>query len=158
MGVKIQGFDKLMPALQAKADRLVKAFLDDLDYLGLKAVAYIRNRTANDSWMDQTGNLRSSIGYVIVHDGAVTGRGGFERVDGPKRGTTEMDGTVEGKNYAEELAKNYPTGYALIVVAGMEYAAYVERMESKDVLASGEIFLKKEIKKLVNDYRKTYGK
>ena len=157
MGVKIQGFNEMMATLSARAQRIVENFLMSLDYLGLQSVRYIRDRTADESWMDQTGNLRSSIGYIVVHDGEIRKSGGFERVNGPKRDKSSADGSAEGRSYAERLAANYPTGYALIVVAGMEYAAYVEAKANKDVLAGGEIFLKKEVRKLVRRFSQKYG-
>lgn len=157
MGVKIQGFNEMMATLNARAQRIVENFLMNLDYLGLQSVRYIRDRTADESWMDQTGNLRSSIGYIVVRDGEICKSGGFETVNGPKRDKSSADGSAEGRSYAERLAANYPTGYALIVVAGMEYAAYVEAKANKDVLAGGEIFLKKEVRKLVRRFRQKYG-
>lgn len=158
MGVRIQGFDGMMASLNAKGQRIVELFLAELDYLGLRAVRYIRGRTAEESWMDQTGNLRSSIGYIVVRDGEIRERGGFETVGGPRRGTAPADGSREGMGYAERLAADYPSGYALIVVAGMEYAAYVEAMDNKDVLAGGEIFLKREVRKLADRFTQRYGR
>ena len=40
-----------------------------------------------------------------------------------------------------DLAKEYSRVYALVVVAGMEYAGEVEALESKDVLASTKIWV-----------------
>lgn len=157
MGVKIQGFDDMMAKLNSKAQRIVERYLEELDKLGYDANGYIRDRTAEESWMDQSGNLRSSIGYIVVRDGEICKSGGFNRVDGPKRGESSSDGSKEGRSYAERLASSYPTGYALIVVAGMEYAAYVEAKANKDVLAGGEIFLKKEVRKLVRRLSQKYG-
>ena len=154
MGVTVSGLNGLRSDMLAKLERIVQAFLDDLDYIGQRAVGYIRNRAAEDSWYDRTGNLRSSIGYVIVQDGNVIRKGGFDRVDGPERDKTNEDGSQVGLSFAEEVATEYPKGYALIVVAGMEYASLVEKMDNKDVLASGEIFVRKEVKKLVDKYDK----
>ena len=157
MGVKIQGFNEMMATLNARAQRMVERYLEELDKLGYDANGYIRNRTAEESWKDGSGNLRSSIGYIVVRDGEICKSGGFERVNGPKRDKSSEDGSAEGRSYAERLAANYPTGYALIVVAGMEYAAYVEAKANKDVLAGGEIFLKKEVRKLVRRLSQKYG-
>ena len=46
-------------------------------------------------------------------------------------------GVLEGQALAEELAKRFSNGYALIVVAGMHYAYYVET-RGYDVLDSAE--------------------
>jgi hypothetical protein len=45
----------------------------------------------------------------------------------------------------DELARKYSDTYALVVVAGMEYADLVEARDSKDVLASTELWAKQEI-------------
>lgn len=117
--------------------------------LGEECVIKIRDRSFADSWIDHTGNLRSSIGYVIVHQGSVVKTSGF---------VGEEKGKSTGKEYAEELAKNHPYGYTLIIVAGMHYAVYVEAKENKDVLASGELYAKKRlpqmIKKLLSQLKK----
>ena len=45
----------------------------------------------------------------------------------------------------KDLASKYSDTYALVVVAAMEYADYVEAIDSKDVLASTEIYAKSEV-------------
>ena len=113
-----------------------------MNRIGHQAVARVRARSGEESWFDQTGNLRSSIGYCICQNGQVTNSSGFKKV---KKGS---EGTIQGQKYLEEIASQYPDQYVLIIVAGMEYAVYVEAMENKDVLASAEIFVKDEIAKL----------
>ena len=44
------------------------------------------------------------------------------------------------RDHVKHLAKEYSRVYALVVVAGMEYAGEVEALESKDVLASTKIW------------------
>lgn len=108
-------------------------------YLGEKCVRRVRDRGAEESWIDHTGNLRSSIGYAIYDYGKKTIQSSFRQVfDG-------AEGTKKGREVVDELAKEYANTYALVVLAGMEYAEYVEAMESKDVLASTELWAKGEI-------------
>lgn len=114
-----------------------------LSYLGEMCVIEAKNRPQEASWFDQSGNLRSSIGYVIVHNGKIIRYSDFNQV---KQGT---DGVKEGKELAKELAKQFTTGYALIVVAGMNYAELVEAMENKNVLASAELFARQEMPKMM---------
>lgn len=110
-----------------------------LGFLGEKCIIEARDRSQEESWYDQTGNLRSSIGYVIVVDGNIVSTSNFKKV---KNGS---NGVLEGKALAEKLASNYKTGYALIVVAGMHYAAYVEAMDNKVVLTSAELLARREL-------------
>ena len=56
-----------------------------------------------------------------------------------------MKGQSEGRRMVEELSSKYSQTYALVVVAGMSYAELVEAIESKDVLASTEIWAKQKV-------------
>lgn len=88
-----------------------------LQYIGEEAINTART---SRRYLDQTGNLTSSIGYVILRNGSVMSKAGFDKV---KNGD---EGVMQGENLAMSLASNYPYDYALVVVAGMDYAAYVE--------------------------------
>lgn len=101
-----------------------------LSYVGERCVIEARDRSQEESWFDQTGNLRSSIGYVIYHNGIQVKSSSFPTV---KNGS---DGKKEGKSLAEQVASEHLTGYVLVVVAGMHYADYVEAKDNKNVLAS----------------------
>lgn len=129
--------------MQKQAENLDRVVLRNLERLGMMAVTYARDRAGKDSWFDQTGNLRSSIGYVVGRDGEVVSEGGFRTI---LNGAT---GSSEGKQFANELASSYANKYFLIVVAGMKYASYVEEMDNKDVLASASLFAEKELPKMV---------
>lgn len=111
----------------------------NLNYLGLLCVRRIRDRSGDDSWYDQTGNLRSSVGYAIYSHGMKQIESAFDSVLGGS------EGSQKGRKMVEDLAGKYSNTYALVVVAAMEYAEYVEAIESKDVLASTEIYAKSEI-------------
>lgn len=94
----------------------------------------IRNRSAKESWIDHTGNLRSSIGFAVYEQGNKYMESAFSQV------LSGTDGSVKGKKMINDLAKEYSRVYALVVVAGMEYAGEVEALESKDVLASTKLW------------------
>lgn len=130
-------------AIQAEIERADMLTIRALSLLGEMCVIEAKDRPQESSWYDQSGNLRSSIGYVIVRDGKIVTYSEFNQV---KQGS---DGVKEGKELAQELAKKYTSGYALIVVAGMNYAELVEAMESKNVLASAELFARQEMPKMM---------
>ena len=111
----------------------------NLNYLGMQCVKRIRDRSGEESWYDQTGNLRSSIGYAIYSYGLKQIESSFDSVLGGS------EGSQKGRKMGEELASRYSDTYALVVVAAMEYADFVEAIESKDVLASTEIYAKREV-------------
>lgn len=130
-------------AIQAEIERADILTIRALSLLGEMCVIEAKDRPQESSWYDQSGNLRSSIGYVIVRDGKIVTYSEFNQV---KQGS---DGVKEGKELAQELARKYTSGYALIVVAGMNYAELVEAMESKNVLASAELFARQEMPKMM---------
>ena len=108
-------------------------------YLGEEAVKMTRDRDSASSWCDQTGNLRSSIGYSLYSYGIEKMTSNFKKV------LKGSDGAKEGKALAKELASRYRNDFALVIVAGMNYASSVENMEGKDVLASTELWAKAKV-------------
>lgn len=104
--------------------------------LGEECIAKIRDRSGSESWYDQTGNLRSSVGYAVYDYGIKQIESAFQIV---RNGN---EGSSEGKKMISQLGSEYSNAYALVVVAGMNYASYVEALENKDVLASTELWAK----------------
>ena len=144
MGIKmITSMSEINAAIKAEVERVNTLTIRALQYLGELCIIEAKDRPQELSWFDQSGNLRSSIGYVIVHNGKIIKYSTFNQV---KQGT---DGIKEGKELATEIAKQYVSGYALIVVAGMNYAELVEAMDNKNVLASAELFARKELPKMM---------
>lgn len=83
---------------------------------------FIEVARRSGSYKDQTGNLRSSVGYVIAKDGEVV-KENFVESD---KGTDKTTGKYKGRRLAEEVSLSHAGGYILVGVAGMEYAAAVE--------------------------------
>ena len=83
---------------------------------------FIEVARRSGSYKDQTGNLRSSIGYIIAKDGEVV-KENFKESD---KGTDKTTGKYKGRRLAEEVSLSHSGGYVLVGVAGMEYAASVE--------------------------------
>lgn len=108
--------------------------LNALAKLGEESVRKVRDRSFEESWIDHTANLRSSIGYSVYDYGVSQIQSAFEVV---KTGSL---GSATGKKMIEDLAKEYSNCFALVVVAAMEYADKVEAIESKDVLESTRLW------------------
>lgn len=106
------------------------------------------------TFKDQTGNLRSSLGFILAKNGTIIDEGGFRQVNGPQGNTGE--GLRKGKAYAEELARSSGKGYVLIVVAGMNYAGYVEA-KGYNVLTESGTYLESEVNKMINRILKKAG-
>ena len=94
--------------------RFEKALLFVLNSLGMELVAYARQ---NRTYTDRTGNLTNSMGYVILKRGRQVAHGG-ELGNG--------DGLKAATELYSKLALETKYDYTLIIVAGMNYAAYVE--------------------------------
>lgn len=89
------------------------------------------------NYIDWTANLRSSIGYVVVVDGEIVVSSAFQAERGEKGNGEE--GARRGREFAQGLASRVPEGkMALILVAGMHYAAYVSS-KGYDVLNTAAI-------------------
>lgn len=132
---------------QSADDMMVNSVIRVLRYVGEKAVNEAR---LNGAYQDQTANLRNSIGYVIVFNGKVID----ENFTYSSRGTnsTEEDGLKVGRKLALEIASQQKD-IALIVVAGMKYALYVESM-GINVLTSAEQLAKIQVPNLLKQLTK----
>ena len=106
-------------------------------YILLQAAGEMFVKYARESgkYVDHTGNLRSSIGYLIVRNGSVA----YSDFQKQNVGTEGAEGVEKSKKLARELATTHSKGLVLIGLAGMEYAVYVEAIESKDVITAANI-------------------
>nr|DAJ32861.1 MAG TPA: hypothetical protein [Caudoviricetes sp.] len=129
--------------LREKIEKYHQKVIRILKYVGEKCINEARE---HGSYQDQTGNLRSSIGYVVLQDGKPIEKGGFTPTErGTKKG---KDGQKEGESFINKVISQYPKGFVLVVVAGMKYASYVEA-RNYNVLSSAELLAEKEVPKLL---------
>lgn len=136
INIQQKGVDAVLDKLKQAAETIDRETKRTLQYLGEETVRFARDRAAEDSWIDRTGNLRSSIGYVIVDGAHKVAQSDFQSVG------NSTEGSTTGQEYAEEVARRVATAneQTLVVVAGMNYASDVEAIESKDVLATPKLF------------------
>ena len=127
-----------------------KRQIERLQYLGELCVKHARELPAGVGFTDQTGNLRSSIGYAIFKDG----RALYENFEKVKDGS---EGINEGQNLAKEISKKYPKGLLLVVTAGMNYAMILES-KGKDVLSSAEHMAEQELPKMIKALQENIDK
>lgn len=137
---------------QLLLERVDTSVLSILQRVGEEVVTYAKMIPPDVGFTDRTGNLRSSIGYVVAKDGEVLNVA-FEAVRGGH------DGVSTGQRLALDVAKQQGQGYSLIVVAGMNYAIYVES-KGRDVLTSSETkagkLLEQYMKSLIVDISKEF--
>lgn len=115
--------------IERKLEIWRQLLIRNFSYVGEQVLNAARS---TNSYKDQTGNLRSSLGYVVAVDGRVADISSFAVV---KNG---QEGSKTGADYARKLARKYPKGIVLIVCAGMNYAAYVSA-KGYDVEDSAEL-------------------
>lgn len=116
-------------AIQQKVLKAKQAMHRALMRVGEECVNYAR---IHGGYRDQTGNLRSSIGYAVLDNGKILSEKGFTQV------MEGAEGVKSGKEFLNELISKNSSGIVLIVVAGMEYAAAVEA-RSYDVISGSEL-------------------
>ncbi len=142
--------------IQKQLEQLVRDARDEviirLAYIGEQVVNEARSYNGK-AYQDQTGNLRSSTGYVIVEDGRIISVSDFSKV-APKNDPEGKagKGSPTGKAYAKSLAASFPQGLTLIVVAGMRYATYVSA-KGYNVLDSAESLAKRLVPEMIKKLR-----
>ena len=120
-----------------------KKQIDRLNRLGEMCLIEARN---NKGYMMQTGALLSSTGYKVFVDGVAV-HSQFDAASGAERGAAAT-GMKAGQSIAERVGKG-TKGVALVVVAGMNYAAYVEA-KGYNVLSSAEHLAERELPRMLD--------
>lgn len=120
--------------IQQQLERNKKAIINAFEYIG---VACQNEARENGSYTDRTGNLRSSIGYAIIIDGQIH-----------SSSTETTIGGATANQQILQLASKFPHGIALVMVAGMNYAAHVEAI-NLNVLTSAELLAEKMVPALM---------
>lgn len=123
-------------------DQIIKQQIKRLQMLGEMCV--IEART-NKGYMMQTGALTSSTGYSVFVDGVAI-HSQFSAASGAEGGAAAI-GIRTGQALAEAVGKE-TTDISLVVVAGMNYATYVEA-KGKNVLSSAEHLAQRELPKML---------
>lgn len=131
--------------VKKRLDRVLEAIeeaaIEYLQKLAEECVTIARLIPPQVGFTDQTGNLRSSIGYMIFKDGTPIVSNYVQFKEG-------AEGLKNGKVLAEKKGAKYKQGLVLVVTAGMNYAIYLES-DGRDVLTSAELFAKQQLPKLI---------
>ena len=134
---------KLFAKIDARTEEAKASYTEAFE-MACRDIVNLAKKT--NTYKDQTNNLRSSIGFVLYDRGelvtenfSIAGMG--TEGDGAK-------GIVEGKRIAEEAANIYPESLIGVIVAGMEYALYVEA-KGYDVLTGSCLQAKQILEKYI---------
>lgn len=113
-----------------------------LSALGERVVKYARE---HGSYTDHTGNLRNSIGYVVVQYGKIA-------TENFNIGSGHGAAKEQARAYAFDVARELPANKTYLVwVAGMEYAKYVEA-KGFDVLEGSGNWVESTAEKLKAEF------
>ncbi len=134
--------DDVKARFDAFLDMVKQRQIERLQQLG--EMCLIEART-NKGYMMQTGALLSSTGYQVFVDGVAI-HSQFDAASGAQSEATAK-GIKAGQELAESIGKE-TKGVALVVVAGMNYAAYVEA-KGKNVLTSAEHLAERELPRML---------
>ena len=155
------------------------AIMQDIaEALYLTCTEAVNRARSLDTYKDQTNNLRSSLGFVIFHNGRLlfrdfqtggTGTGGggqvsFTTSEGQdvsfsaqvKSDTSGQRGLLQGEALANNIAQRYTSGFIAVIVAGMHYALFVEA-KGFDVLTGSTLNIGSELKKNLEIINNQYG-
>lgn len=134
--------DDVRKQFDAFLNEIEKKQIARLQRLG--EMCLIEART-NKGYMMQTGALLSSTGYEVFVDGVAI-HSQFDAASGAESNAAET-GIKSGQSIAESIGKG-TKGIALVVVAGMNYAAYVEA-KGYNVLSSAEHLAERELPRML---------
>lgn len=145
-GVIVQRTDvkKLREKLNLGRGQLVDLLVKNMCYIGETCIKIARE---TGDYNDITGNLRSSIGYIVLSNGTVRQYGAPVQKSGKKGDGS--GGVAAGNALLTKLKAEYPYGVVLVLCAGMEYAAFVENVRGKHVLIDAELEAQRLIDKLL---------
>lgn len=130
----MEDIEKQMNGFVAK---IVNAAIQAMGFLGTKCVNHARTVPSDIGFKDQTGNLRSSIGFKVFVDGRPVSENYKQVLNG-------SEGIEKGKALADSVgAQCGQNQIMLVVTAGMEYAIHVESL-GRDVITSSEQLARQE--------------
>lgn len=140
---------QIKEAIEMEKMKFHRVVVKELTKAGKEFVKLARGKTASDGgFNDVTRNLRSSIAYAVVYRGKI--------MDSNYTNNGTATGKAQARQLINEMKRQFSQGYALLCVAGMDYATKVES-KGKDVISGSSLIveemLRKAIDKLKNDYK-----
>lgn len=115
-----------------------------LQMLGEMCVKHAREVPPEIGFHDQTGNLRSSIGYAVFVDGIAVHSAYEQTLEG-------TFGMIAGQELANKVGST-TRGVCLVVTAGMNYAVHVES-KGRDVITSAEQLAQRELPRMLESLK-----
>ena len=144
---KVEGLRALQQKLNERKEALKRVLDMKILQLAEEAVSHAK---VNKGYKDRTANLKNSISYALYYDGGLVTRG-IGNIPNPQEAPKEHSGVAENlESFAQQNGGIRPTGYSLVIVAGMEYGAHVEH-KGYNVLHLTKYFLHDEMRKILEE-------
>lgn len=147
VALEVKGLDTLKRKIEERK-QVLRTVLDmKLMQLCEEAVAHAK---ANKGYKDRTANLKNSISFALYYDGELLHihEGKIPQPLERKKGQSEVTESLE--TYAAQEGVVSPTGYSLVIVAGMIYGRYVED-RGYNVLHLTKYYVQDELEKIVEE-------
>lgn len=144
---KVDGITALQQKLLERKEALKRVLDMKILQLAEEAVTHAKQ---NKGYRDRTANLKNSISFALYYDGQLVTQQ-IGRIPEPQKAPEGHQGVESNlEAFAHEEGVIRPTGYSLIVVAGMEYGAHVEH-KGYNVLHLTKYFLRDEMRKILEE-------
>ena len=144
---KVKGIRQLQQKLNEKKEALKRVLDMKLLQLAEEAVSHAKH---NKGYKDRTANLKNSISFALFYDGKLVTKQ-IGQLSKPEEAPKEHGGVENNLDaFAQEDGVVAPSGYSLIIVAGMEYGAHVEH-KGYNVLHLTRYYLHDEMKKILEE-------
>ena len=131
---------RVLQKLSTFSDQVRQRQMEVLSFLGER---FVNRARENANFNDQTGNLRSSIGYSIFDGSKIVER----KVN---TGNAELSAAANKTINELRLEETDIGSLVLVVFAGMEYAAAVEA-KGLDVISGSVPAIEDELRELIED-------
>lgn len=136
-------FDQIIQKQLAEID---SQFLQRLIELCDERIEIQRAKVSPEGYNDQTGQLRSSVGYIIYRDGKIR----HENFELAPYGTDKAPRLKAGRELAFSQLR-ITEGWGVVMVAGMEYASWLESNYNRTVLSSATFKLEDDIEYILKN-------
>lgn len=117
-----QELDRAIKEAKEEYDRVSVEFLTE------KGEEWLKYARENGPYKDHTANLRNSIGYIVVQHGQIVMWAFPTGIPSKDKEGNPEEARAKGQKHANKVISGLDHNKTyLVLVAGMEYAIYVER-------------------------------
>jgi hypothetical protein len=152
--IKIEGLEALQLKLLARLDSARNVLNQRLKELAEKAIIYSKD---HKGYKDQTSNLKNSISFALYYDGELITKfvGKIPKAKAHPKGQAQVEQALE--TYAKKIDVENTKGYVVTIVAGMDYAKYVED-KGYNVLYLTKYFIQDDMKLIIDELKELFIK